>query len=118
MANDTLELTAEFDREVNKDKDKVWKKVQKFYDTLVHGSPVAKKNGGFFKSQWFVAEDMAQFSWTISNNAEYATILWAGRQVGVDKWGNTRMYGSLLGWGKQGGQPMLEKFREDLRHPV
>jgi len=99
----TGNLVKEFDIGVKKDIKKVNIRVVKFFDDLKLEAPVST---GEFRDDWrLVRTD--NFTWTITNNMEYASILWAGRREYEG-----RMYGSDQ-WPK-GGEPMLKKFEYDM----
>ncbi len=98
-----MAITQEFDYEVGRDMDKVQDLVTGFAADLFMSSPV---DTGHFKASWST-EKKGNLSWTIENNAEYASILWLGR-----RYAGNQYYGSLQ-W-QQGGEPMLERLKYDL----
>jgi hypothetical protein len=82
----------------------VAKGVTNLYGDFIRVSPVAEVNGGSFKAAWDLARK-GDLSWSISNNMEYATILYEGRDPQTKKGSNQ--------W-PDGGLPMLEKFDREL----
>ena len=78
-------------------------KVSNFYSDLVKASPV---DTGTFRASWDLQK--SNYKWTISNNAEYASILFGGRRLAGNK-----MIGSEQ-W-QEGGEPMLQRFENDLQ---
>ncbi len=98
-----MTLLQEFDYEVGVDVDKVQDLVTAFNADLVHSSPV---DTGHFKASWSMEQE-GELTWTISNSAEYASILWLGRRHVGGRW-----YGSLQ-W-KTSREPLLERLKYDL----
>ena len=86
------------------EKDKViGQAVVNLFSDLQKASPV---QSGAFRGAWDL--DSGEMKWTITNNMEYASILWEGRrEVGG------RMLGSEQ-W-PEGGDPMMQKFDNDLQ---
>jgi hypothetical protein len=78
--------------------------VSDLYATFIDVSPVAT---GAFQAAWDL-DQISTLKWSISNNMEYATVLFDGRR----KFGNKDI-GSEQ-W-KEGGQPILDRFDRDLQ---
>ena len=109
-----MTLLAEYDYEISKDIKDIGKKVAVFYSDLIKASPVASIKtsgyvGGDFKGAWELIK-VDELSWTIKNPQSYAEVLWRGRRIGRNF---TTIYGSTQ-WA-DGGEPMLAKFKEELR---
>jgi len=99
----TGSLVKEFDASIVKDIKKVNKRVVKFYSDLKSEAPVRT---GAFRDDWRLVRT-SKLTWTITNNMEYASLLWYGRREVNGRW-----YGSNQ-W-KKGGEPMLKKFEYDM----
>ena len=83
--------------------DVVAEEVITLFDKFVKVSPV---DTGAFKGAWAIKKN--KLSWIITNDMEYATILFTGRR----KAGN-KEYGSKQ-W-PEGGDPILMKFNRTLK---
>ena len=77
--------------------------VVQFFSDLQKSSPVAT---GAFRQAWDI-DKVKDAEWKISNNMEYATILFDGRRMV-----GGRYFGSEQ-WA-EGGYPMLEKLNREL----
>jgi len=91
----------------------VSEEVINLFRRFIKVSPVATVEtsgytGGSFKAAWEIKQNH-DTSWTISNDMEYATILFDGRRFVVDRW-----FGSEQWLKKDNGQVMLEKFNRVL----
>ncbi len=82
-------------------------------ETWVYTKPPYKRkhpkgyHSGSFRAAWDISRK-SDGSWVITNDVEYATILWDGRQFVAGRW-----YGSKQ-W-PHGGQIMVEKFNRTLQ---
>jgi len=97
--------TEELKRLWEKQKEVINRRTTKLYSDLVRVAPV---DTGMFKSAWTL-DRLGEASWRISNNMEYASVLWAGRDP-ITKKGSKQ-------W-QHGGDPMLEEFKEDLQRKL
>lgn len=97
-------LVKEFKVAVESDSKRVAKRVTKFYTDLVSEAPV---DTGAFRDAWTI-EPLHKMSYVVYNNMNYASILWRGRRKVNGRW-----YGSEQ-W-KDGGDPLLDTLREDLK---
>jgi len=77
--------------------------VNKFYSTMIEVAPV---DTGDFRSAWEINQ-VGKLKWRVTNNMDYASILWRGRRNVGGKW-----YGSEK-W-SQGGEPELQRLKKRL----
>jgi hypothetical protein len=98
-----MTLLKEFDELLAKEHEKVKREVAGFHSDLVRVAPV--DTGEYRDSLQLFTNSM--WSWTIKSDMQYASVLWAGRQFHNGRW-----YGSEQ-W-SEGGDPMLDSFRERL----
>lgn len=93
------EAVAEISRRKNRIIDEV---VRDMYSELIKVAPV---DTGSFRSAWSI--DKITNGWRISNNMEYASILWDGRRFVAGK-----SVGSLQ-W-QEGGSPLLARYNNRI----
>ena len=64
--------------------------------------------GGSFRSAWSLDKNK-KYSWSISNNMEYADILFAGRRKVGKRWLGSEQWAD-------GGEPMLKEFEHRIEN--
>jgi len=95
----------------------VEEEVMNLFRRFIKVAPVATietsgYTGGSFKAAWAI-EQNHDTSWTISNDMEYATILFDGRRIVAGKW-----FGSEQWLEENNGHVMLERFNKLLERKL
>jgi len=88
----------------------VAKEVINLFNKFIKVSPVALVDGGSFRAAWDI-EQNHDTSWTISNDMEYATILFDGRRFVAGKWFGSEQW-------DEGGKAMLKRFNRILERKL
>ncbi len=83
--------------------------VVELYDEIRNDTPVLTRN---LQLSWSINRPV-RYHWVIQTNDssdEYSSVIWAGRGLN----GNSATQGSLKGWGKLGGQHLLDVAEIEL----
>jgi len=81
--------------------------VMNLFRRFIKVSPV---DTGAFRSAWEV-DKVSPREWIITNNTEYATILFDGRRFAADQWYGSRQW-------IEGGEVMLKRFNRILKRKL
>lgn len=98
-----MKLVDELNEILEKKQKAIDKEVINFFHDLLKVSPV---DTGAFRSAWKI--DKISENWKISNNMEYASILWLGRRWTGDRWIGSEQW-------KDGGEPMLQELNNKIQ---
>ncbi len=105
---DTAQLSIAFDEITEEIDTIIGQEVHKFYTKFTQKGRDVWDTGHFFRSMVAPKKRMGKISsWRIRNRADYASILWRGRErIGGRSYGSEKWRG--------GGAPMLKKLDNDI----
>ena len=99
-----MTINEEFDNILNHQMMIIDEEILNFFNELVKASPV---DTGSFKSAWAI-DKVNENEWIITNDVEYASILWDGRRFVAGKFEGSEQWA-------EGGRPMLEKLNRTIQ---
>jgi len=100
-------LSDSFSELIKETEQAITNEVITLYSEFVKASPV---DTGSFRSAWSLDKNK-KYSWSISNNMEYADILFAGRRKVGKKWLGSEQW-------IDGGESMLKEFENRIENKL